>query len=384
MKTSGNSYCWFKPNLMVKLDHDWCADTTVALWDVVLQLPGAVVVFGLGPGRMGMSAFDWRHWCGQTFGAALVVLGAIGLAGEVAAQSGNRTLKVIYGFAAGNSGDALARLVADQLGTRLGVPAIVENRPGASGRVGTRAVIAAEPDGFTLLSSPMAPVVLHPVSYSNLGYEPFTALAPLSQLATFDIALAVAKETPVKTLAEFVTWVKANPDKATYGNPGLGGLPHFFAVMFANSAGVSLRNVPYRGGGAVLVDLVAGQLPTGVVPTSDVLELHNTGRVRILATSGAARSPYLPDVPTFKEAGYDIAGEGWYALYAPGKTPPEMIERLSREVQAVLRDGVVRGKIEAIGFVPAGSSAEELARLQVADRAAWLPGIKASGFKPTD
>ena len=151
-----------------------------------------------------------------------------------AAQSDNKTLKVVYAYGAGNSGDALSRLIADRLGAHLKVPAVVENMAGASGRMGTRAVINAAPDGFTLLSSPMAPVALHPVTYSNLPYDPFKDLAPVSQIATFDIALAVAGKHPAKSVATLVPWLKSDPANGAYGTPGLGGLPHFFAVMFAD------------------------------------------------------------------------------------------------------------------------------------------------------
>ena len=155
-----------------------------------------------------------------------------------AAQTSGGSMRVIYAFAAGGSGDGLARLVADRLGVALGVPAIVENRSGASGRIGTRAVVTAAPDGNTLLVSAMGPVALHPIVYSNLDFDPISDLAPLSQLATFDIALALSAGHSAMSVSELVTWIRANPDRANYGTPGLGGLPHFFAVMFSTAAGV--------------------------------------------------------------------------------------------------------------------------------------------------
>jgi tripartite-type tricarboxylate transporter receptor subunit TctC len=300
------------------------------------------------------------------------------------AQRAERPLKVIYPFAAGNSGDNLARLVADRLGNRLGVAAIVENRAGASGRIGIKAVIAAEPDGSTLLVGPMGPMALHPIAYSDLDFDPLKDLAPVAHLATFDLALVVGGGVPAKSAAELVAWIKANPDKANYGTPGLGGLPHFFAVMFQTSAGVSLRNVPYRGSAAVMNDLVSGQLPIAFVPTSENVELHESGRTRILATSGPQRSPFLQQVPTFKEAGYAIEGEGWFGLFAPARTPQATLQRLGEAMQAVMRDEAVRARILGFGLVPTGSSAAELGRQQLADQERWAPAIRASGFKPSD
>lgn len=296
----------------------------------------------------------------------------------------HRSLKVIYAYGAGNSGDALCRLVTDRLASRLAMSGIVENRAGASARIGTRAVIAAEPDGSTLLCSPMAPIVLHPVTYTNLGYDPFTALTPLSQTATFDISLTVGPAVPAGTLGELVTWLKANPDKAAYANPGLGGLPHFFALMFSTSAKIPMRNVPYRGGGPILNDILAGQLPMAIVPSADMIALHKAGKVRVLATSGPRRTPLLPDVPTFREAGYDIAGEGWYAFYGPAGMSPSKAAELSHALQAVATEPDIRDKLQTLGFVPTGTSGDTLAKIQSDDRALWVPAIKDSGFKPTD
>lgn len=317
-------------------------------------------------------------------GAATVALLSVLSAACASAQTATRTLKIIYPFAAGNSGDGLTRLIADRLGVALGVTAIVENRAGASARIGVKAVIDAEPDGATLLVAPMGPMALHPITYTNLGFDPLKDLAPLLHLATFDLALAVGSGVPAKSAGELAAWIKANPDKASYGTPGLGGLPHFFAVMFQTSAGVQLRNVPYRGSSAVINDLVAGQLPIAFVPTAENVELHKSGRTRILATSGPARSPLLPDVVTFRETGFDIVGEGWFGLFAPVRTPLATIERVSAAAQAALREESVRERIRGLGLVPTGTPGAELRRQQQADQARWAPAIRASGFRPSD
>ena len=227
-------------------------------------------------------------------------------------------------------------------------------------------------------------MALHPVVYANLDFDPFKDLTPISQVATFDTCSVVGAELPVKTLNELVAWVKANPDKANYGLTGFGGLPHFFAVMFATSAGIKLRAVPYRGASVAINDLVAGQLPIVVATTGDAYPIAAAGKARILATSGKTRSPFIPDAPTFKEAGYDIEGEGWYGIYAPAATPAALVADLSDKVQAIMREPDMQERTRRLALVPTGTSAEELRRIQTADRENWTPAIRASGFKPSD
>jgi len=301
-----------------------------------------------------------------------------------AAWPEGKPITMIVPFPPGGVADTVGRPVAEALARELKATVIVENRAGASGRIGTKAVVAAEPDGTTLLFSPLGPMSLHPVVYSNLDFDPFTELAPISQIATFDNAMMVATNVPVKNLAELISWLRANPEKASYGTPGFGGLPHFFAAMFATSANITLRNVPYRGGAAALNDLVAGQLPIAFLTSSDAAAIAKAGKARVLATSGRARSPLFDGVPTFREAGYAIEGEGWYALYAPAKTPDAVTSRLSHEVQAILQEPATRERVTALGLVPSGTTPQELRRIQKAEQERWAPAIRASGFKPTD
>ncbi|MBX9989197.1 Bug family tripartite tricarboxylate transporter substrate binding protein [Phreatobacter oligotrophus] len=297
------------------------------------------------------------------------------------AQSG--PIRFIFPFAAGGAGDALTRIVADEVGRALGEPAIVEARPGAGGQIGTQAVINAAPDGRTLLLTPIAPVVIHPIVFPQLPYDPVRDLAPVSLVTTFDFALAVHPDTPAKTLAELVAWVKQDPRRATYGSPGVGNLPHFFGALLAETIGVPLVHAPYRGSAPALTDLVGGQVPMVITTTSDVTELAKGGRIRILAVSGRERSPFLPDVPTFTEAGVAIAGGAWYGLFAKAGSPPEILGRISRAVMAAMRDAAVKEKVLGLAMVPTGSTPEELGRVQKQDIADWTPAVKASGFRPT-
>ena len=300
----------------------------------------------------------------------------------VFAQAAEQTVKIVFPFTAGGSGDALARLIAEHLRTVLKQPVIVENRTGAQGRLGVQAVKAAAPDGNTILLTPVAPMSVYQHVYKGLAYDPMADFAPVSQVAAFDFAVAVAPQVPAKSLAELVAWVKANPDKGTYGSPGAGTLPHFLGVSFGRAAGIDLRHLGYRGSAAAMTDLVGGQIPVVFTTTADVLEQHKAGRIKVLATSAAERSPFLPDVPTLKEAGFNLIATGWYGVFAPAGTPEAVVARLSAGVAGAVQSAQVKERLLAFGLVPTGTSAAELGRIQKADSDLWAPAVKASGFTP--
>ena len=312
------------------------------------------------------------------------LLGTIlpGAAPPARAQSGEQPLRIVFPFAAGGGGDGLARLLAEHMRVALNRSVIVENKTGAGGRIGVQAVKNAPPDGHTILLTPIAPVAIYQHVYDPLGYDPVTDLEPLAQVATFEFALAVGPQVPAKTLGELVTWLRANPGAANYGTPAAGTLPHFFAVSFGRASGLDLSHVGYRGSANALTDLVAGQISMVVTTTSDLLEMHKAGRIQILATSDLQRSPLLPDIPTFKEEGYAIQGTSWYAMYAPAKTPSEIVTRLNRVIVQALRRPEVRERLLALGLYATGTSPEELAKIQRTDSELWAPAIKASGFTP--
>jgi tripartite-type tricarboxylate transporter receptor subunit TctC len=264
----------------------------------------------------------------------------------------------------------------------LGQPDLVENRTGAQGRIGVQAAKAAAGDGKTVLLTPVAPMSVYPHVYKALAYDPVADFRAVAQVATFDFALAVGPQVPAKSLKELAVWVKADASRGSYGTPAAGTLPHFFAVQFARAAGLDLRHVGYRGSAAALTDLLGGQIAIVVTTTSDLLEQHKAGSIRVLATSAKARSPLLPDVPTFREAGYAIEGSGWYGVYVPASTSPATVERLNNAVVAAVRVPATRDKLLALGLVPTGTSAAELAAIQKADSELWAPAVKASGFTP--
>jgi tripartite-type tricarboxylate transporter receptor subunit TctC len=300
------------------------------------------------------------------------------------AQLTEQPVKIIFPFAAGGSGDALARLIAEHLRAGLNRTVIVEDVTGAAGRIGTRAAINAAPDGLTLLLTPIAPVAVYPHVYKNLGYDPLTELKPVTQVAAFEFGIAVGTKVPVKTLKELVEWAKANPKEASYGSPGAGALPHFFGVLFARAAGVDFVHIAYRGSAPALSDLAGGQIAVVVTTVSDLLAMHQGGRIRVLATSDAKRSPLMPEVPTFREAGYAIEGTAWYGVFAPAKTPDEIVERYSKIIAAAVQQPEMKEKLLKLGLYATGTTPAEFAKIQKDDSARWAPAVKASGFNATD
>ncbi len=301
---------------------------------------------------------------------------------SVRAQVAEQPVRIVFPFAPGGSGDALARLMAERIRAALNRPVIVENRTGAAGRIGVQAVKAAAPDGNTLLLTPIAPMAVYQHVYKSLPYDPIADFQPLSQLGTFDFGVAVTPQLSVRSLKELVDWTRSNPAQANYGSPAAGALPHFLGVMFARAAGIDLRHVTYRGSAAALADLVAGQIPIVFTTVSDLVELDKGGRIRVLATSDSKRSPSLPAVPTFREVGYELQATGWYGMFAPTGTPNEVVERLNKVIVAAVRAPEVRERLVAFGLQPTGTSVADFVTIQKSDSELWAPAVKVSGFTP--
>lgn len=318
------------------------------------------------------------------FRFALAVLAAAIFAGPLHAQVGEQSIRIIFPFAAGGSGDAAARLIANHMRVALNRPVIVENRPGADGRIGVRAVKEAMPDGNTLLLTPIAPISVYQHVYPHLDYDPIHDFIPIAEVGTFDFGIAIGPQMEAKTLKDLVAWAKANPSQANFAIPAAGTLPDFLGVMFARAANIDLRAVPYHGSAAGLADLIAGHISIEITTTADLVQMHKEGRIRVLATSGKERSPFLPDVPTLRESGYDLAATGWYGMFAPAKTPPDVVQRLNKAVVDAVHSLEFKDRMLAFGLQPTGTSADAFAKIVEYDSELWAPAIKASGFKPQE
>jgi tripartite-type tricarboxylate transporter receptor subunit TctC len=314
----------------------------------------------------------------------LSVLALVAGAGAAMAQSTDATMRLVTPYAAGGVGDVLVRLIAAGLHQGLGRPVIVESKSGASGRLGVEYVKLGPADGSMLLFTPIAPMAVFPHSYAQLSYDPLRDFVPITQVAAFDMALAVGPQAPVQSLRELVEWLRQNPDKGSYGTPGAGTLPHLCAVLFGRSAGLELVQVAYKGNPPGIADLTGGHISMFFTSTPDLVQAHRDGRLRILATSGTKRSTVLPDVATFSEAGYDIHAAGWYGLYAPARTPRAIVEDINRRVVDVLHDEGVRKRLVALGLIPTGTTPEEFASIQADSSAFWGAAVRTAGFKADD
>ena len=306
----------------------------------------------------------------------------VGLAFTACASAQNGPIRVLVGFPPGGESDTIARLVAVQMRTSLGVPIVVENRPGADGRLAAEALKSAAPDGRTLMISPIAVTVFAPLTHAKLRYDPILDFAPVSLAANFQMALAVGPGSPAKTLHEYIAWARENPAKATYGVPLAGGPTHFFGVMLARTTGVDLAVVPYKGSAPLVNDLLGGQVPAGITVLSQLLKHHDAGALRILGTTGSQRSPMAPDVPTFKELGFAaLAGTGWQAFHTSAGTPRPTIDRLSAAIASAIKSPEIAARLLALGLEPVGSTPDELASRVAEDAARWAPIVKASGLR---
>ena len=293
------------------------------------------------------------------------------------------TVKILAGFAAGGTIDVTARRLADKLRDVIAKSVVVDNRTGAGGQLALAALKSAAPDGLTVGVTPMSMLGIYPHTYRKLPYDPFADFVPVSQAVRFDFGFAVGAQVPasVRNLADFVAWCKANPKEANFGSPAAGSVPHFVAELFGRAAGFDLKHVPYRGTQPAIVDLMGGQIAAVSGPVGEFLQQMPSGKVRLLATSGAARSKFAPSTPTYAEQGFkDIVFDEWFGVYAPAKTPAASVQRLSDAVRKALSSQDVVDALGQMGLEAKASTSAELAALLKRDSDRWAPLIKTIGF----
>lgn len=315
----------------------------------------------------------------------LLAAPALLAAGLAHGQSDKQAIRLLVGFAPGGGTDAVARLIADKLPGLLGQPVIVENLPGAGGRLAANALVAAAPNGNTFMVANNAVLTFQTLVFANqIKWDYQRDFAPVAGLTTYPLGLAVPISSDVKSVPEYVRWVKANPSKATFGSTGVGGQTHFLGVQFAKAAGIDLQVVPYKGVTPMVSDVVAGHSPAAIGLMDDMLKFHRAGRLRVIGVFSAQRSPLTPDIPTFIEQGFpDVKSEAWQGMWAPAKTSKAQIERMQEAVQKVLAmPDVKEAMTSTLNVTPTFRNADELARTQEAEIRYWEPIIRAAAFKP--
>lgn len=310
--------------------------------------------------------------------------GAMPVASAWAQAYPTRLIKIVVPFPAGGPADVLARLLAHNLSPALGQPVIVENRPGgASGSVGIRAVAGGAADGYTLMLTPVDAFIQAPMVFKDIDYDPIKNFAPVASLVTSPYVVVVNPALPVRTLQDLAAYAKANPGKVAFASPGRGTQPHLIAELFKLAAGIEMIHVPFRGTAPAINDLLAGQVQMLVDNFISSRPHIEAGKLRALAVTSAARSPYLPEVPTTTEDGFSgLKADYLQGLYAPAGTATAVVEKLNKSVNRALESTEIRASLEKFGAEAEARTASEFAALMVVRAQVSAETVAVAGIKP--
>ena len=296
-----------------------------------------------------------------------------------------RTVRIVVPYAPGGVTDTSARAISDRLALRLGQQVVVENRPGANGNIGTEAVAHATPDGYTLLLGFDGTLVVNPNLYPHMPFDSLKDFAPVTKLGDAVMILCANPSLRAKDFAELLALSKARPGTLSYGSSGTGSTPHVTGELLKLRTGLDMVHIPYKGGGPAVADVVGGQLPLVFTAIASSQQYIKSGRLRGIAISAEHRSAALPDVPTFIESGVPgFAPNSWVAILVPARTPQPIVDRLHRDLVAVLQEKEVRERYAVLGIEPVGNSPEEFAAQMRADLARWGEVVKQASIKLTD
>lgn len=305
---------------------------------------------------------------------------------NVAQAQQAKTINILVGFPPGGSTDMVARVLADKLRVELNEPVVVENKPGAGGRVASLALKNSAPDGHTYLIMPNASAILNHLLYPTdvLGYDLLRDMTPVAMLVSGPIGLAInTKVTGVDTAKGYIEWVRKSGQAGLYGTAGQGGQTHFTGLALGKAANIDMKVVPYRGNAPMLTDLLGGQIPAGVAVVADLLQHTQSGPVKLVGVFGDERSPLAPDVPTFKEQGINLeTGDAWTGMWAPAQTPPAEIERMQTALKKVLAQPDTQSLLRGANLLTDYRPGSEVAKLIDKELAYWRPIIDESGFTP--
>jgi tripartite-type tricarboxylate transporter receptor subunit TctC len=313
------------------------------------------------------------------------VLAAVALGPNAAAQAQDwpqRTVRFIYPFAPGSAGDSAARIISQRLSEVFKQQFIIENRVGASGTLAAEAVAHATPDGYTLFWATSPQISITP-ALQKVPYDPVKDFIPISAALTNSTVLVVNPKVPVKSVAEYIAWVKAQPVKLAYAQSGAGSIIHLAMEMFLARAGLKMTPVGYKGNALAMTDVVAGHVPTMFSLLGDAIEQAKGGNIRMLAVTSLQRSPQAPDIPTVSESGFPgYNAIVWNGPLAPAGTPKAIVDRLSAEVARAVRDPQIAAHLTNLGVEPLGNTPEELAAMIAAEIPMWAEAVKIAGLKP--
>ncbi len=308
------------------------------------------------------------------------------MATNTGAQAIDKPAKLIVGFPPGGSIDLVARLLAAQI-KGYAPSVVVDNKAGGGGRIALDAVKASPPDGSTFILTPASMMIIYPHVFKTLSYDPFKDFEPIAPVCTISLAIAVGPKVPesVKTLADLVGWMKANPKEASLGYTAQGSTQNFTAVLFARGAGITLTEVPYKGGAPAVQDLLAGQIAASIAVPSTLAPHAAAGKLRVLATTGSKRETIMPDVPTFSEAGFkDIVIEEWFGVFAAARTPEPVLTTLHQSISEAAQTKDVQDALAKASLAQLTATRANFASRMKSDHDRWASIVKSSGYKPED
>ena len=318
----------------------------------------------------------------RSFVAATLAVASAPAAAQIAPWP-SKPIKLVVPYAPGGTTDVVARMVAEYLGQKLGQNIIVDNRPGKGAMVGTSIVAKSPPDGYTLLLSVISGLSISPTLYGGADFDPMGDFVHVSIASTNPSVLVANQNFQTKTFKEFVDYAKANPGKVSYATSGAGSSNHLLGARMAQVISAEMVHVPYRGAGPAMIDTIAGVVPVMFDSLPSAAPHIKAGKVNALAVSGETRSPAFPDVPTMKELGYpDLISYSWFGISVPAKTPQPIVDRLAKDMQAVLKEPAVIKRWEEIGAEGSTMTPAEVTRFIQSEIDKWTPVVKASGATP--
>lgn len=319
-----------------------------------------------------------RRWLALAASSALALAAAPALAQP---DFPSKPIRLVVPFTPGGVTDTGARVVGERLGARLGQQVVIDNRPGASGNIGTQAVAGAAPDGNTLVLGFDGTLVINPHVFAKVPFDTVKDFAPVSKIGDTALVIVTHPSVPAKTLPELIAYSKSLQGGLSYGSSGTGGTPHIAAEMLKVKTGANFLHVPYKGGGQALADVVGGQLPMLYTAVAGALPFIERGQVRAIAISSAQRLPSLPNVPTVAEtiAGFEVSS--WIGLLAPARTPKPIVERIQRELHAVVNEPAVKERLTKLGITSVGNTPAEFGEQIQADLKKYADVVREAGIK---
>lgn len=311
--------------------------------------------------------------------SAAIAIGCLALGAS--AQKLDEPLRIVVGYAPGGASDKAARLVAEALHAKHGTTVVVENKTGAGGRLAAQQFRNAGANENVLMLGNPAIIVVAPLVFKDNNYDPNADFVPVAQVTSYEFGVAVGPQVPVRDLKALLAWLKENPQKAFFGVPATGSLPHFFALMLGDHAALKAEVVGYKGSAPLATELLGGQVPVAIDTIDALAPLHHGGKLRMLAVSGVKRSEFVKEVPTLKESGIDLAASGWNTFFAPRSMPAAKASTLAQAIAAVMSDPAVRKRFVEASMDPVSMSQAETVTTLKAYKTQWEPVVKRSGYQ---